>query len=392
MPRLIYLIGLSSGVGIAAGCGVSLFLWLLYVATDWHQQEPRLLWGLPAVGLGMVAVYRRYGRQVSKGTRHIVAEISQPRDHIPWHMAPLSLASTVLSHLVGASVGREGTAIQIAASLGDPRWLHPRQSERWQILVASVGAGFAAAIGVPWVGVIFVLELLPASKRSCSIVGLTLVAVGSALLMTGILHAPHSSWPRFQVDVLDWRWIWGSLVLGCLMAGTARLFLWLLHGLQTLAPREPYLRMGAGSALLMILFSVEGTGRFQGLGLGTIESAFQEPSAWSWPLWKLGLTALSLAIGFKGGEFVPLVFIGSTLGSALAPLLGLPVALGAAIGFGGVFGAAARLPWMTAVMALELFGLGVFPYALLAALVAYPLSPSESIYGHLSKKPSGESS
>lgn len=197
MPRLIYLIGLSSGVGIAAGCGVSLFLWLLYVATDWHQQEPRLLWGLPAVGLGMVAVYRRYGRQVSKGTRHIVAEISQPRDHIPWHMAPLSLASTVLSHLVGASVGREGTAIQIAASLGDPRWLHPRQSERWQILVASVGAGFAAAIGVPWVGVIFVLELLPASKRSCSIVGLTLVAVGSALLMTGILHAPHSSWPRF---------------------------------------------------------------------------------------------------------------------------------------------------------------------------------------------------
>jgi H+/Cl- antiporter ClcA len=110
------------------------------------------------------------------------------------------------------------------------------------------------------------------------------------------------------------------------MAGTARLFLWLLHGLQTLAPREPYLRMGAGSALLMILFSVEGTGRFQGLGLGTIESAFQEPSAWSWPLWKLGLTALSLAIGFKGGEFVPLVFIGSTLGSALAPLLGLPVA------------------------------------------------------------------
>ena len=34
-------------------------------------------------------------------------------------MAPLILAATVISHLFGASVGREGTAVQMGGALAD---------------------------------------------------------------------------------------------------------------------------------------------------------------------------------------------------------------------------------------------------------------------------------
>ena len=41
-------------------------------------------------------------------------------------------------------------------------------------------------------------------------------------------------------------------------------------------------------------------------------------------------TAVTLGGGFKGGEIVPTLFVGATLGSFLAPIFGLPVGLCAA--------------------------------------------------------------
>ncbi len=46
-------------------------------------------------------------------------EIHQPTDWVPRRMAPMVAIGTVASHLVGASVGREGTALQMSGSLTD---------------------------------------------------------------------------------------------------------------------------------------------------------------------------------------------------------------------------------------------------------------------------------
>ena len=52
----------------------------------------------------------------------------------------------------------------------------------------------------------------------------------------------------------------------------------------------------------------------------------------------------SLGSGFKGGEVTPLFYIGATLGNALAPLLQVPFALLAAVGFVAVFAGAGNTP------------------------------------------------
>jgi H+/Cl- antiporter ClcA len=118
-----------------------------------------------------------------------------------------------------------------------------------------------------------------------------------------------------------------------------------------------------------VLYSTS-TWEFAGLGVPKIASAFVAPAgAWDW-LVKLGLTAVTVGSGFRGGEATPLFFMGATLGNALSGLFGVPMGWLAGLGFVAVFGAAARAPLASTVMAVELFGPAVIPYALVACFTA----------------------
>jgi H+/Cl- antiporter ClcA len=116
------------------------------------------------------------------------------------------------------------------------------------------------------------------------------------------------------------------------------------------------------------------------LGLAVIQDALQTPLSFWDPFYKFILTCITLGSGFKGGEFTPLVFIGSTFGNALAPFLSLPHSFMAALGFAAVFGAAANTPMACAVMAAEIFGWIFFPYVLVCTYVAYWASGTHGIY------------
>ena len=91
-------------------------------------------------------------------------------------------------------------------------------------------------------------------------------------------------------------------------------------------------------------------------------------------------TVASLGSGFKGGEVTPLFYIGATLGNALAPLLQLPFSMLAGLGFVAVFAGAANTPIATIVMAIELFGPDIAPFAAIACIAAYLFSGHSGIY------------
>ncbi|RYE91121.1 MAG: hypothetical protein EOO37_01190, partial [Cytophagaceae bacterium] len=120
--------------------------------------------------------------------------------------------------------------------------------------------------------------------------------------------------------------------------------------------------------------------RYEGLGVPVIVEAFQHPLGFQDFALKLALTALTLGAGFKGGEVTPLFFIGAALGSALAPVVPLPVALLAGMGFVGVFSGAANTPLACLFMGLELFGTHAGIYLGLACVVAYLFSGHSGIY------------
>ena len=113
----------------------------------------------------------------------------------------------------------------------------------------------------------------------------------------------------------------------------------------------------------------------------SILSAFNKDGAgyFSW-FWKLLLTAITLGMGFKGGEITPLFFIGATLGNVLATISGAPVDLLAGLGFIAVFAGATNTPLACTLMGIELFGSENIIYYAVACFTAYYFSGHSGIY------------
>ncbi len=123
--------------------------------------------------------------------------------------------------------------------------------------------------------------------------------------------------------------------------------------------------------LLVVLYRIEGTYRYAGLGIPQIQAALRGPGSFSIPAFKALFTAYTIGSGFKGGEFITLVFVGTTLGSALSLIFPVSFELLASVGFAAVFAGAANTPIACSIMAVEIFGYRIAPYAFIACLRNY---------------------
>ncbi len=84
--------------------------------------------------------------------------------------------------------------------------------------------------------------------------------------------------------------------------------------------------------------------------------------------------------GYKGGEIVPTLFIGATLGAAASGLLGISAPFGAAIGMTAMFSAVTNCPLTAVFLACELFGAEGVVFYTAAILTSYLLSGNFSLY------------
>lgn len=106
---------LASGVAALAGSASALLLFALDWATATRVTYRWLIWLLPVAGFMVGWLYLRFDQHVEAGNNLLIDEIHDSKKIIPLRMAPLVLGGTVVSHLLGASVGREGTAVQMGA-------------------------------------------------------------------------------------------------------------------------------------------------------------------------------------------------------------------------------------------------------------------------------------
>lgn len=194
----------------------------------------------------------------------------------------------------------------------------------------------------------------------------------------------HASYPHVAYLPLGPLVVAKLALVGVAMALATVSFIELTHNLkawlETRIPRLP-VRMFLGGSTVVAMWWLVGTSDYLGLGVPMILRAFSDPNLPSYAFAaKIVFTAVTLASGFLGGEVTPLFFIGATLGSVLARLVGLPIELGAAAGLAAVFGAAANTPVALSIMAAELCGITVLPHVLLVTLIAFLLSGHRGIY------------
>ncbi|MCL6469353.1 MAG: chloride channel protein, partial [Ralstonia sp.] len=110
---------IASLVAFLAGTASAFFLVSLDRATAWREAHRWVIWLLPVAGFAVGWIYHLMGKTVDGGNNLIIDEIHDPKKVVPLRMVPLVLGGTVVSHLFGASVGREGTAVQMGGALAD---------------------------------------------------------------------------------------------------------------------------------------------------------------------------------------------------------------------------------------------------------------------------------
>ncbi|MCR4744411.1 MAG: chloride channel protein, partial [Lachnospiraceae bacterium] len=93
------------------------FSWLDGRANSFRAENPWILYFLPIAGLLIIFLYHRAGVRKPGGTNKVISTL-QADGSLPIRMSGLIFISTILTHLCGGSVGREGAALQLGGSLG----------------------------------------------------------------------------------------------------------------------------------------------------------------------------------------------------------------------------------------------------------------------------------
>lgn len=393
---------LAIPIAIIVGSGVAFFLWSLEEVTNVRLRYPWLLAFLPAAGVLIYYLYDLAGKRTEKGNNLILDEIHEPGAGVPLRLAPLVLIATLITHLFGGSAGREGTAVQMGGSLADAlsKPFRLDAEDRKTLLLCGMAAGFGAVFGTPVTGALFAVEvlflgqILHTALLPCLIASLL---ADIACQFWGVGHVSYSILSEAITLTSPANW-WNSglllgkvIVLGAIAGLVSAAFSILTnqikHTANLLLPRG-WLIPIVGGLIVIGLSLIPGNQDYLGLGVWnadpsvvTISSAFSIGGAdsMSWA-WKLLFTAVTIGMGFKGGEVTPLFFIGATLGNALAVWMGAPVDLMAGLGFIAVFAAATNTPIACTIMGIELFGGEHFLFFAIACFTAYYFSGHTGIY------------
>lgn len=376
-------IGIS--VGLVSGIGSYAFLEGLDWATRTRVSHGWLLWLLPLAGIAIGVVYLHLGGESAKGTNLILDEWHDPTDMgPPKRMAPLVLVGTTATQLFGGSVGREGAAVQIAASLTSlfRRWIAPE--DRRAVMVAAIAGGFGSVFGVPAAGAVFALEVPHVGRTRYNHVVAALLAsfVGDRYARQLGTHHTVRGPVALDMDIAV------ALKL-CAAASAFALcsvaFVELTHLLKrALTKRISYapIRPALGGVVTVALTVGFGTRAYLGLSLPLLDSALAGLAVGSTAfVLKLVFTSVAVGSGFPGGEVTPLFCMGACLGSILAGPLRLDKPALAAIGMVTVFAAAANTPITCALVGIELFGGGATFAFVFVPILATVMSGDRSVYG-----------
>lgn len=371
-------------VGIIGGVVGGLFVYGVNTASVVWNDRRWMTYILPFSGLLIVWLYHKCDFKKARGTNRIIDKV-RAKEELSFIVAPLMFASTMLTHFFGGSAGREGAAIQMGGSIGSGVANLFKMDEKDTSLMVLSGAAavFAALFSTPVAAVFFALEFISVGTMYYSGLIPCFVSSITAFSVTKLMGIHGHMWnfiqfPEFNLLMAGKVFIIGimsallSILIVVVFSGSGRFFSKFIE--------NPYARVFAGGIIIILLSAVFSSGDYNCSGSHIIENALHgeaKPEAF---LVKLLFTAVTLGVGFKGGEIVPVFFMGSTMGVLAGTLLGVDPGTAAALAMIGTFCGAVNSPVASIILSVELFGATGFLYFALCCAASYGFSGYFSLY------------
>jgi len=257
------------------------------------------------------------------------------------------------------------------------------RNDRKKLVICGISAGFASVFGTPIAGAIFGIEVLFIGGIMYDVLLPSFIAgvmahqVSAAFGVTYFYHVIDLV-PEFS-ELFFLKVMLGGIFVGLcslLFIESMKYFKGLSDKIKIWQPLKGLIG-GAAIVILVLPFST----KYLGLGLDTIESALHgEKVAWCAFGAKILFTCITLTFGGSGGVVTPIFFVGATFGSVYGQFMGLDLSTFAAIGMVALLAGCANTPIAASILAVEMFGPKIAPYAAVACVASFLITGHRSIY------------
>lgn len=372
--------------GVLVGAVSTAFSWCDAKANAFRAENPWILYFLPLAGIIIVFLYHRAGVRSPRGTNLVLSTL-QAKDTLPVRMAPLIFISTIITHLCGGSVGREGAALQLGGAIGASAGALPIRSldenDRRMIIMCGMSAAFSAIFGTPIAAAIFPMEVISVGILQYSALFPCFISSYVASNFALFLGFDREHIRTIYMPEQNLQDPLMVVILSLMIAVISVIFVLMLkHSGSLFSKITPnrYIQVIIGGVIMIAATRLLGTTDYNGAGMDVIERAVKGDAVWYAFILKMILTAVCIGSGYKGGEIVPSLFIGATFGAAFANIVGMSPALAAACGMAAMFCGVTNCPIATLLITCELFGFHSACYFLLAIATSYVMSGYFGLY------------
>ena len=381
---------LATLVGMVVGVLDAAFLKALDVAIGTRNSVPCFYVALP-FALYVIALLSRKIAKAHKdySTDAVIKRINAYRP-VSLRSAAKTFVLSIATMAVGGSAGKEAPCADVGAGLAAflARVLRVSVQDQRKMMICGVSAGFAGVFGVPVSGALFGLEVLWVGHIFYEVMFPALVAGITAYGVTSYLGVNYLYHPLAFVPVFSEQFFLKVIVAGVFFGLVSILFIEVSKLVRVML-RYITVRSGmfmtcmVGGVVLVLIGHFASTS-YLGLGMMGIEGplnggALESPFGF---LYKIITTSITLAAGGIGGIVTPIFFVGAQSGAMLSAFLHVDSATLAALGLVAVLAGAANTPLAASVMAIELFGAAIAPYATIACVISFLITGRQSIFPH----------
>ena len=373
-------------VGIVVGICNALFLKLLEFSIGVTNQFEYYFLILPFALYLVNKLAKISPKDNDYSTNQAIASINE-RKGVSLISAAKAFFLPIITIACGGSAGKESPCADVGAGVASTisKWFSFNKQERRKLMICGVSAGFAGVFGVPISGALFGLEVLSVGTVfyevmfPAFIAGITSFQVTHALGVNYIYHPLN-----LQAISLDGSLF--SVVLAGTFFGLVALILIEMMKLTNILMRyigaktNMFMRCFVASSVV-ILIGLLTSPDYLGLTMNRIDIILSGGKGMNFGFFiKIIATAFTFAGGGVGGMVTPVFFIGANAGYFFANLIGLSTSTFAALGLVSVLAGAANTPLAASIMAIELFGASIAPYAAVSCIVSFLVTGRRSIY------------